>query len=112
MKITETPFDRALISSIEIDKPRNVKVQVKTGVLNRCIERGLLYEEDKRTETKIYKWICRVIDNDFSGLYLLRKENNKVINFTDLKDLFCDYDDLCEELVIRIAKRILDRKID
>ncbi|MFZ3410243.1 hypothetical protein [Vibrio chagasii] len=112
MENNETPFDIALISSIGIDNPRNIKAQVKTGVLQRCLERGLLCEEDKRTETKRYKWVCKVIDNDFSGLCLLRKENNKVVNLSDLKDLFCDCDDLCEELVIRIAKRVLDRKID
>ncbi|EPR3586529.1 hypothetical protein ACU440_003754 [Vibrio alginolyticus] len=106
-----TPFDTALISSVGIEKPRNIRIQVEDGVIRRCIERGLLYEEDKRSQTKNYKWVCKVIDNDLSALLLLRKEKTNIATSSDLKDLFDDIDVMSEDIVIRIAQRILDRKI-
>ncbi|MCX8875273.1 hypothetical protein NOK74_24020 [Vibrio parahaemolyticus] len=112
MKDTDTPFERALISTIRIDNPKNVKTQVTAGVIKKCIERGLLCEEDKRIGTKMYKWVCRVIDNDFAGLCLLRKETSKVVNSSDLKDLFADVDDICEDVIARISNRILSRNIE
>ncbi|HHF3089562.1 TPA: hypothetical protein ACPJ1J_003296 [Vibrio alginolyticus] len=106
-----TPFDTALISSVGIEKPRNIRIQVEDGVIRRCIERGLLCEEDKRSQTKNYKWVCKVIDNDLSALLLLRKEKTNIATSSDLKDLFDDIDVMSEDIVIRIAQRILDRKI-
>lgn len=108
---TETPFERALISAIEIDTPRKLEMQVKVGVIKRCLERGLLSEEDKRVSSKNYQWVCNVIDNDLSALLLLRKEKTKISTSSDLRDLFCDVDDMCEEVVRRLATRILDRKV-
>ncbi|MFZ3490185.1 hypothetical protein [Vibrio harveyi] len=109
---TDTPFERALISSIEIDNPRKLEKQVKEGVIKRCLERGLLSEEDKRVKSKIYQWVYKVIDNDFSALVLLRKEKTKITTSSDLKELFYDIDDICEEVILRIATRILDRKLE
>lgn len=106
-----TPFDTALISSVGIEKPRNIRIQVEDGVIRRYIERGLLCEEDKRSQTKNYKWVCKVIDNDLSALLLLRKEKTNIATSSDLKDLFDDIDVMSEDIVIRIAQRILDRKI-
>lgn len=39
MKDIDTPFERALISTIKIDNPKNVKTQVTAGVIKKCIER-------------------------------------------------------------------------
>ncbi|AUL94751.1 hypothetical protein KZY44_002685 [Vibrio vulnificus] len=106
----DTPFNTALISSVGIEKPRNIRIQVEDGVIRRCIERGLLCEEDKRSQTKNYKWVCKVIDNDFSALILLRREKVNLTTSSDLKELFFDIDDMCEGVIDCIVKRILDRK--
>lgn len=108
---TDTPFGNALISSLEIERPRNMKNQVEDRVINRCLERGLLCEEDKRNKSKKYQWVCNVIENDLPALLLLRKEKTKITTSSDLRDFFYDVDDMCEDVVMRIAKRILDWKV-
>lgn len=106
-----TAFDNALISSIGFSSHRNMKARVKDEVINRCVERGLLYEEDQLYRSKKYQWVCEVIDNDFSALCLLRKGNPTVDTSADLKDLFCDIEDMCEAIIEDLAKRIMDEKI-
>ncbi|OEE34437.1 hypothetical protein A1QO_07925 [Vibrio genomosp. F10 str. ZF-129] len=112
MKDEITTFEDALISAIELDQARDIKARVESDVMNLCVKKGLICEEDKQSKSKDYRLACKVLENDFPALCLLRTGFPEVLNSSDLRELHSAVDQMCEDVVTRIAQRMLDRKVE
>lgn len=109
MKNYQSSFLSALTKTIHKDKSRKLDDRIKLLVIKKCINRKFLTEVDERLRSKKYIWLCRVIDNDLSALNMLKED---VEQYRGLEHVLDETHDTCDAIVERVAKRILERRIE
>ncbi|KDN29674.1 hypothetical protein VFDL14_23145 [Vibrio fortis] len=105
-------FTKRLLVACEFHKFENFKVMTWEAVIEQCIEKGYLDQQDIRQKSKEFQFLERVFNRDFPAMILAAPTIKPLRDIDDFSRLKKESQELAESIVQDAAQVLMGKQIE